>query len=142
MHKINKYIRRQRIDLIDFAPNHSNRCACGCGIELIGKKKRWASPECADRVYALFSIIKGNSAAIRKALFTMDKGFCRHCGVYDDGWVADHIIPVAQGGGGCDISNFQTLCPMCHSEKTRIQMVAHRADISSQDASSAPRFRL
>ena len=142
MRLINKYIRNQQIDLIDFAPNHSNCCACGCGTELTGKKKRWASPECADRVYAIFSIIKGNSAAIRKALFNVDKGFCRCCGIYHDKWVADHIIPVAQGGGGCDLSNFQTLCPICHLEKTHSQMVTHRAAISSQDASSAPKFRL
>ncbi len=33
-------------------------------------------------------------------------------------WDADHILPVAQGGGGCDLDNFQTLCVWCHREKT------------------------
>eukprot|EP01083_Nonionella_stella_P193309 714098_1 len=36
-------------------------------------------------------------------------------------WEADHIIPVEQGGGQCDIENLQTLCVPCHRVKTRAQ---------------------
>jgi 5-methylcytosine-specific restriction enzyme A len=34
-------------------------------------------------------------------------------------WDADHIVPVAEGGGACDLSNIRTLCLICHREATR-----------------------
>jgi 5-methylcytosine-specific restriction protein A len=33
-------------------------------------------------------------------------------------WDADHIIPVAEGGGACDLSNMRTLCLKCHRAVT------------------------
>ena len=33
-------------------------------------------------------------------------------------WDADHILPVAEGGGECDLSNIRTLCLWCHQEHT------------------------
>ena len=33
-------------------------------------------------------------------------------------WDADHILPVAEGGGECDLDNLRTLCLMCHREAT------------------------
>lgn len=33
-------------------------------------------------------------------------------------WDADHILPVAEGGGQCDLSNLRTLCLPCHREST------------------------
>ena len=33
-------------------------------------------------------------------------------------WDADHIIPVAEGGGECDLSNLRTLCLLCHRLQT------------------------
>lgn len=143
MCEIDKYNRYQRnVNLADFTPNISNLCGCGCGVELTGRKTRWASTSCADKAYNYFSIIKGNVSAIRRALFLSDMGYCRLCGAYDSNWEADHIIPVFQGGGACDLSNFQTLCSSCHKEKTYNQRVGHLAAISSQAAVNASRFRL
>jgi 5-methylcytosine-specific restriction enzyme A len=34
-------------------------------------------------------------------------------------WDADHILPVAEGGGECDIENIQTLCLLCHRAATK-----------------------
>jgi hypothetical protein len=34
-------------------------------------------------------------------------------------WDADHIVPVAEGGGACDLSNIRTLCLICHRDATR-----------------------
>jgi 5-methylcytosine-specific restriction endonuclease McrA len=34
-------------------------------------------------------------------------------------WDADHIVPVAEGGGACDLSNIRTLCLICHRQATR-----------------------
>ena len=36
-------------------------------------------------------------------------------------WQADHISPVAEGGGGCGLENIQTLCSICHKAKTADQ---------------------
>ncbi|HEX4277239.1 MAG TPA: HNH endonuclease [Bryobacteraceae bacterium] len=33
-------------------------------------------------------------------------------------WDADHVVPVAEGGGQCDLSNMRTLCLKCHTEAT------------------------
>ena len=30
-------------------------------------------------------------------------------------WQADHVIPVFQGGGLCDVDNLRTLCTVCHA---------------------------
>ena len=33
-------------------------------------------------------------------------------------WDADHILPVVEGGGQCDLDNIRTLCVPCHREAT------------------------
>ena len=33
-------------------------------------------------------------------------------------WDADHIVPVSEGGGQCDLSNMRTLCLRCHGQAT------------------------
>jgi hypothetical protein len=33
-------------------------------------------------------------------------------------WDADHIVPVAEGGGQCDLANMRTLCLKCHRDAT------------------------
>ena len=34
-------------------------------------------------------------------------------------WDADHVIPVVEGGGECDLLNLRTLCIHCHRVVTR-----------------------
>ena len=36
-----------------------------------------------------------------------------------DLWQADHIVPVAEGGGECGLENFRTLCDGCHRRATK-----------------------
>ena len=33
-------------------------------------------------------------------------------------WDADHIVPVVEGGGECDLANIRTLCLKCHRTAT------------------------
>lgn len=33
-------------------------------------------------------------------------------------WDADHVLPVAEGGGECDLDNIRTLCLLCHRQAT------------------------
>lgn len=34
-------------------------------------------------------------------------------------WDADHIVPVVEGGGQCDLDNIRTLCLRCHRQATQ-----------------------
>jgi len=34
-------------------------------------------------------------------------------------WEMDHILPVSEGGGNCDLDNLRTLCVWCHREETK-----------------------
>jgi hypothetical protein len=34
-------------------------------------------------------------------------------------WEADHVIPVAEGGGGCGLDGYRTLCRPCHLAETK-----------------------
>lgn len=101
-----------------FPKRIDGKCSCGCGAELLGLKRKWSSDQCRKAALRQFHIIKGDVDVIRESLFELDKGVCRICGFKDSKWEADHILPVSKGGGGCTISNFQTLCGECHQEKT------------------------
>ena len=77
---------------------------------------------------------------LRGQVFARDKGVCALCGINTEAlrmekrkldwaarrkfekewgrrrslWDADHIVPVSEGGGECDLSNMRTLCLKCH----------------------------
>lgn len=85
---------------------------------------------------------------LREQVYARDKGMCSHCGVNTDFelrrlrrsrgsrraeqmahwglktklrkslWDADHIVPVSEGGGECDLTNLRTLCLRCHRTVT------------------------
>ncbi len=82
---------------------------------------------------------------LREQVFRRDKGVCALCGLnteqlrkekrkldyaarrkFDEEWGrnrrhywdADHVVPVAEGGGECDLSNMRTLCLKCHRVAT------------------------
>jgi 5-methylcytosine-specific restriction enzyme A len=47
-------------------------------------------------------------------------------------WDADHVLPVAEGGGECDLRNIRTLCLKCH----RLATAELRARLSTRKLSS------
>jgi hypothetical protein len=53
-------------------------------------------------------------------------------------WDADHVVPVAEGGGECDLDNIRTLCLRCHREATRSLRLRLRQKM--QSGSSDPRI--
>lgn len=84
---------RQRVLLRD-----RGRCAL-CRIDAVEAFRRLKSARGASRRTMLdYWGLKGVS---RKSL-----------------WDADHILPVCEGGGECDLTNLRTLCLACHRDVT------------------------
>ncbi len=47
-------------------------------------------------------------------------------------WDADHIVPVCEGGGECDLANLRTLCLLCHRRVTQELRVRRKAQTAPQ----------
>lgn len=94
-------------------------CTCGCGLPLTGRRRRWATDECADFGLVVMSILKCDADLIRRYLIEQHGEGCKHCGVTGEPLQVDHIIPVHQGGGGRWLDNYQLLCVDCHKIKTK-----------------------
>jgi 5-methylcytosine-specific restriction endonuclease McrA len=89
--------------------------------------------------------IRSNPGYVRQRVWKRDAGVCRLCGfnlgkaerlwrrqkprAFDrparrkwraarPRWEADHIIPVADGGGECGLENYRLLCRDCHVKVT------------------------
>lgn len=120
-------------------------CACGCGAKLPPYRKYFATPECVHSYrlrtdgrylrHCVFQRDRGicaecgrDTEALKAQMlelkgrarlqFARNKGVPRHR-MSGSWWDADHIIPVCEGGGESDIGNLQTLCLLCHADKTR-----------------------
>jgi 5-methylcytosine-specific restriction endonuclease McrA len=88
--------------------------------------------------------LRTNPGYLREQVFARDRGVCAACGLDTEAlrkdkrkldwrarreferdwggrrnlWDADHIVPVVEGGGECDLSNMRTLCLRCHRAAT------------------------
>ena len=100
---------------------------------------------CGDACVAEWKL-RTDPAFLRKKVFERDRGVCALCGIDTEAlrrdkrkldygarrrferewgarrslWDADHITPVAEGGGECDLANMRTLCLKCHREVTAL----------------------
>jgi 5-methylcytosine-specific restriction endonuclease McrA len=52
-------------------------------------------------------------------------------------WDADHIVPVVEGGGECDLENIRTLCLKCHRAATSELRKRRRSPSPGNQASAA-----
>jgi len=67
-----------------------------------------------------------NTIALRRDMRRLDfaarRKFLKEWGLTEKSrkslWDADHIVPVAEGGGQCDLANMRTLCLKCHRDET------------------------
>ena len=64
-------------------------------------------------IYAALKRARGPARAAGLSLYGMKSITSRR-----SLWDADHIRPVAEGGGQCDLDNLRTLCIPCHREVT------------------------
>lgn len=102
--------------------------------------------------------LRSNPGYVRKEVWKRDAGVCRMCGfnvrqaekAWRRGkplsgdrtvrrrwraarprWEADHILPVADGGGECGLENYRLLCRECHAAVTsqwrRLKVVVREA---------------
>ncbi len=56
-------------------------------------------------------------------------------------WDADHIVPVVEGGGECDLENIRTLCLKCHRAATaelRKRRGSQKASAAAASDSASP----
>ena len=55
-------------------------------------------------------------------------------------WDADHILPVTEGGGECDLDNIRTLCLRCHRVVTaQLRERIRRAKVAAMLAAESSR---
>jgi 5-methylcytosine-specific restriction enzyme A len=111
-----------------------------CGAEVPPKRFTFCGPACVHEWK-----LRTDSGYLREKVFERDRGVCALCGVdtvqlrknkrkldykarrkFEEEWGtrkhlwdADHILPVAKGGGECDLSNMRTLCVLCHRKRHR-----------------------
>jgi 5-methylcytosine-specific restriction endonuclease McrA len=111
--------------------------------------------------------IRSSPWYVRREVKKRDKGICRLCGTNvvkahrewtrskppaadrkarkawraaRPRWEADHIVPVADGGGECGLENYRLLCRPCHVRVT-LEWRSTRM-VSSSHATSSSRTRL
>ncbi len=105
-----------------FARDHGLCAACGADtVRILAALRRARGPnrEAGLRLYGLRTIRS------RRSL-----------------WDADHILPVAEGGGQCDLSNLRTLCLPCHREATAQLRLRLRRQKAAIGAPKVPSGRL
>ena len=122
--------------------NGRNLCRW-CNLEVPRGRQTFCSDFCVQEWR-----LRTDPSFLREKTFERDKGVCAACGTdtvaaYNEIrrkrggarlsllrawgmttlnrktlWDADHIVPVVEGGGACDLSNIRTLCLRCHRQVT------------------------
>ncbi len=110
-----------------------------CSLEVPARRRTFCSPFCVHEWR-----LRSDPGYLREAVLKRDRGMCARCTVdtlaayrllkrargarraellavwglkrlgRKSLWDADHILPVAEGGGECDLANLRTLCLQCH----------------------------
>jgi len=127
----------------DALPKGANgRCLCRwCSLEVPPGRLTFCSDWCVEEWK-----LRSDPGHLRERVFERDRGICAICGLdclaefrrirrlrgasrvraaaewslrgRKSLWDADHIVPVVEGGGVCDLSNMRTLCLKCHRSHT------------------------
>ena len=124
-------------------PNGRGLCRW-CALEVPPRRFTFCSDYCVHEWK-----LRSQPAYLRQQVFLRDRGICAHCRIDTmrelrrlrrsrgenrrrllthwgmlkrmrrSLWDADHIIPVVEGGGECDLENLRTLCLRCHKQATQ-----------------------
>ena len=122
--------------------NGRNLCRW-CNLEVPKGRQTFCSEWCVEQWR-----LRTDMSYLRERTFARDRGVCSQCSVdtlaefnhmkrqrgtgrtralakwglramtRKSLWDADHIVPVVEGGGGCDLANIRTLCLLCHRKVT------------------------
>ena len=93
-----------------------------CHQEVPVGRRTFCSTLCVDEWK-----IRTSPSHVRLLVYRRDHGVCAACGLDTKArraagsghlWQADHIVPVAEGGGECGLENYRTLCTACHKPVT------------------------
>jgi 5-methylcytosine-specific restriction enzyme A len=123
-------------------PNGRHLCRW-CSLEVPKRRATFCSAWCVEEWR-----LRTDPGYLREKVLVRDRGICASCGVdclqaelqlkrlrgaarlkaFLDWelrpgsrrslWDADHIVPVVEGGGECDLENIRTLCLRCHRAAT------------------------
>src|ERR1700761_6452650 len=123
-------------------PNGRGLCRW-CSLEVPPRRFTFCSDDCVHEWK-----LRSQPAYLREQILKRDRGVCVHCGldtikehrslklargerrvtlmrhwglsskIRRSLWDADHILPVTEGGGECDLDNIRTLCVRCHRTVT------------------------
>jgi 5-methylcytosine-specific restriction protein A len=132
-----------------------------CEQECPRGRRTFCSDACVDAW-----MIRTSPSHVRTLVLRRDQGVCAECGLdccalerefrrvkYPERgqrlralgippsrttfWDADHIVPVVEGGGECDLDNYRTLCIPCHRRATaalRRRLAETRAAVAEKPA--------
>ena len=128
---------------LDKGPNGRSLCRW-CNLEVPAGRRTFCSGWCVNEWR-----LRTNPGHLREQVLERDRGVCALCridciaelrrlkrlraerrraawaawglrpGDRASLWDADHIVPVVEGGGECDLSNIRTLCLRCHRMVTQ-----------------------
>jgi len=114
-----------------------------CNLEVPPRRFTFCSDYCVNEWR-----LRTDPGYLREQVFVRDRGVCALCGIDTRAayaelkrsrggarlrllerwglkrlnrktlWDADHIVPVVEGGGECDLENIRTLCLVCHRTET------------------------
>lgn len=116
--KIDPFRRIFSIPINWMFPSIEGFCSCGCGAELKGKGRRWATQHCSNFAWNVRNIIC-NAHQIPGFYISKYSDGIPCCDGKDRSNVQlDHIVGVKHGGGGAWLPNYQYLCHDCHRKKT------------------------
>lgn len=118
-----RQINKKIIDPVFQKNLDSEKCPpCGKPKEKWSRRKDWrcCSIECTQMWWKAYRAVCWSN--VRLEAIKRDNNTCIKCKRKKSNMQVDHIRPVALGGDEWDLDNLQTLCNLCHKEKTKKDM--------------------
>ena len=146
---------------LETGPNGRALCRW-CGLETPPGRRTFCSEWCVEEWK-----LRSDPGHLRERVFERDRGRCALCGIdcvaelrrikrlrgaararaitdwncrgRKSLWDADHVTPVVEGGGECDLTNMRTLCLNCHRKATAELRARLRSAPAAGQATEADR---